>query len=118
MDFRLYPVYRSHLDILYHLVEDHVSDLTSLPIFTIKQGKSCLLPVLQGLATDGEEQMDDYRPNSPVVSSRQASQGVSQPLPPPMLLTSEDEEVTLLPPDDPTSWLQEMFDWMKSWYST
>lgn len=62
--------------------------------------------MLQGLTIDGEKQTDDYRPTSPVV--RPASpQGASQS-PPSIHVTYE--EVPLLPPDDPPSWLQDMFD--------
>ena len=70
-----------------------------------------LQPVLQGLATDGEEQTNEYRPHSSVVSSGLASLTRSESTP---SLTSEDEEITLLAHDDPPSWLQYMFEWIKS----
>ena len=92
----------SEQDILNHLVKDHVPDLATLPISTIKQGKSVLLPMLQGSAPDGEEQTDGYRLNSLAASSGPASPQPSSSSestsPPPTPPVSEDEEVPPLPP--------------------
>jgi len=88
-------------DILHHLVNNHLSDLTTLPISTIKQGRSVLLPALQSLAADIEEQSDDYSLHFPAASSRKTSpQSSSSELTPPLLTPPiiEDEEVPPLPP--------------------
>ena len=81
-------------DILHHLVNNHLSDLTTLLISTIKQGRSVLLPVLQSLAADIEEQSDDYSLHFPAARSRKtspqsSSSELTPPLPTPPIIKDE-----------------------------
>jgi len=82
--------------ILHHLVSDYLSDLVTLPLSAIKQGKGVLLSALQGLASDVEDYQDSHRPRAAAISSDTASpQSLSSS---PMSPISDEEEVLPLPP--------------------
>ena len=58
-------------EMLQHPVNEHIPDLATLPISTIKQGKSILLPLLEGTAENGSDGSASPYPTSPPLSDEE-----------------------------------------------
>ena len=90
-------------EVLQHLVNEHIPDLATLPISTIKQGKNTLLPLLEGTTENGGDGLTSTHPTSPPLSDEEEV----PPLPPPLpcmrefMTPSKDQPQTPPLPDTP-----------------